>query len=56
MAFIIREGLDNTKYNIGHICFLRNYHYISYHGLAGKRIGVIAFLVITVFGINYTNY
>ena len=31
--------------------FLRNYHYISYHGLAGKRIGVVAFLVMTIFGL-----
>ncbi len=31
--------------------FLRNYHYIDYHGLAGKRIGVVAFLVVTVFGL-----
>ena len=31
--------------------FIRNYHYISYHGLAGKRIGVIAFLLMTVFGL-----
>ena len=31
--------------------FIRNFHYISYHGLAGKRIGVIAFLLMTVFGL-----
>lgn len=31
--------------------FIRNYHYISYHGLAGKRVGVIAFLLMTVFGL-----
>lgn len=31
--------------------FIRNYHYIDYHGLAGKRIGVIAFLMMTVFGL-----
>lgn len=31
--------------------FIRNYHYIGYHGLAGKRIGVIAFLLMTVFGL-----
>jgi hypothetical protein len=31
--------------------FLRNYHYIDYHGLAGKRIGVIIFLSMVVFGL-----
>jgi len=31
--------------------FLRNYHYIDYHGMASKRIGVIAFLLMTFFGI-----
>lgn len=31
--------------------FLRNYHYIDYHGLAGKRIGVIIFLTMVVFGL-----
>ena len=30
---------------------IRNYHYIDYHGLAGKRIGVIAFLIFTFFGL-----
>lgn len=33
--------------------FLRNYHYISYHGLAYKRIGVIVFLLLTAIGITY---
>jgi len=31
--------------------FIRNFHYIDYHGLASKRIGVIAFLLMTVFGL-----
>ncbi len=31
--------------------FMRNYHYIDYHGLAGKRIGMIAFLSMTLFGL-----
>jgi len=31
--------------------FLRNYHYINYHGLAGKRIGVIIFLTMVIFGL-----
>lgn len=31
--------------------FIRNYHYIDYHGLAGKRIGMVAFLLMTVFGL-----
>ncbi len=31
--------------------FLRNYHYIDYHGLAGGRIGVITFIVFTFFGL-----
>jgi len=30
---------------------VRNYHYIDYHGLAGKRIGMIAFLIFTFFGL-----
>lgn len=31
---------------------LRNYHYIDYHGLAYKRIGVIFFLALTLFGLG----
>jgi hypothetical protein len=31
--------------------FIRNYHYINYHGLAYKRIGVIIFLVLTLVGL-----
>lgn len=31
--------------------FMRNYHYIDYHGLASKRIGMIAFLCMCVFGL-----
>jgi len=31
--------------------FLRNYHYIDYHGLAYRRIGVIAFLLLTAVGL-----
>ena len=31
--------------------FLRNYHYIDTHGLAYKRIGVIFFLALTIFGL-----
>lgn len=34
---------------------IRNYHYIAQHGLAYKRIGVIFFLLLTLFGI-YTMY
>lgn len=30
---------------------LRNYHYIAYHGLAYKRIGVIFFLLLTLVGL-----
>lgn len=30
---------------------IRNYHYIHYYGLAYKRIGVIFFLVLTLFGL-----
>jgi hypothetical protein len=30
---------------------LRNYHYIAYHGLAYKRIGVIFFLLLTLIGL-----
>ncbi|MGB0522958.1 MAG: DUF4173 domain-containing protein [Flammeovirgaceae bacterium] len=30
---------------------IRNYHYIHYHGLAYKRIGVIFFLGLTLFGL-----
>ncbi len=33
--------------------FLRNYHYIAYHGLAFKRIGVVVFLIITAIGIVF---
>jgi hypothetical protein len=31
--------------------FIRNYHYIDYHGLAGKRIGMVVFLLMTIFGL-----
>ena len=31
--------------------FLRNFHYINYHGLAYKRIGVIVFLLLTFAGL-----
>lgn len=31
--------------------FLRNFHYINYHGLATKRLGMIAFLSMTLFGL-----
>lgn len=31
--------------------FLRNYHYIEYHGMAYKRMGVIIFLLLTLFGL-----
>ena len=31
--------------------FMRNFHYINYHGLASKRIGMIAFLIMTFFGL-----
>lgn len=31
--------------------FMRNFHYINYHGLASKRIGMIAFLIMTIFGL-----
>lgn len=31
--------------------FLRNYHYIEYHGMAYKRMGVIVFLLLTLFGL-----
>ncbi len=30
---------------------LRNYHYINHYGLAYKRIGVIVFLILTIFGL-----
>lgn len=36
--------------------FLRNYHYIDYHGLAGKRIGVIIFLSMVLFGLATLFY
>lgn len=36
---------------LGISVFLRNYHYISFHGLAYKRIGVIVFLVLVLVGL-----
>ncbi len=36
---------------LGMSVFLRNYHYISFHGLAYKRIGVIVFLVLMLVGL-----
>ncbi|MGV3637331.1 MAG: DUF4173 domain-containing protein [Flavobacteriales bacterium] len=36
---------------LGVSVFLRNYHYISFHGLAYKRIGVMVFLVLVLVGL-----
>lgn len=36
---------------LGVSVFLRNYHYIGFHGLAYKRIGVIVFLVLMLVGL-----
>ena len=36
---------------LGISVFLRNYHYISFHGLAYRRIGVIVFLVLMLVGL-----
>jgi hypothetical protein len=36
---------------LGISVFLRNYHYISFHGLAYKRIGVIVFLIMVLVGL-----
>lgn len=36
---------------LGVSVFLRNYHYISFHGLAYKRIGVIVFLALVLVGL-----
>lgn len=36
---------------LGTSVFLRNYHYIDYHGLAHKRIGVIVFLLLVLIGL-----
>lgn len=36
---------------LGASVFLRNYHYISFHGLAYKRIGVIVFLLLVLIGL-----
>jgi len=36
---------------LGFSVFMRNYHYISFHGLAYKRIGVIVFLLLVLIGL-----
>ena len=36
--------------------FIRNYHYIDYHGLAGKRIGVIAFFGYDIVWTIYADF
>lgn len=36
---------------LGMSVFMRNYHYISFHGLAYKRIGVIVFLALVLVGL-----
>ncbi len=36
---------------LGVSVFLRNWHYISFHGLAAKRIGVIVFLALVLVGL-----
>lgn len=36
---------------LGISVFLRNYHYISFHGLAYKRVGVVVFLVLVLIGL-----
>ncbi len=40
---------------LGISVFLRNYHYIGFHGLAYKRIGVIVFLALVLVGL-FTLY
>lgn len=39
------------NFMLGISVFLRNYHYISFHGLAYKRIGVIVFLLLVLVGL-----
>jgi len=39
------------NFMLGISVFLRNYHYISFHGLAYKRIGVIVFLALVLVGL-----
>lgn len=36
---------------LGISVFIRNYHYMSFHGLAYKRIGVVIFLALVLFGL-----
>ncbi len=57
--FYWRSGILRTlavvwvaqNFILGTSVFLRNYHYISFHGLAYKRIGVIVFLVLVLIGL-----
>ncbi|MBP6313672.1 MAG: DUF4173 domain-containing protein, partial [Flavobacteriales bacterium] len=45
IAWIVQNFILGTS------VFLRNYHYISFHGLAYKRIGVIVFLLLVLVGL-----
>lgn len=67
MLFFFRDNLNFYRNNKGLIWLsrtwiaqnvilaisvgIRNYHYIDHFGLAYKRIGVIAFLTLTIFGL-----
>ena len=41
----------SQNFILGISVFLRNYHYIDFHGLAYKRIGVIVFLALVLVGL-----
>ena len=50
LLWIIQNGV------LAYSVFLRNYHYIDFHGLAYKRIGVLVFICLTIFGLVTMYY
>jgi len=48
---LLSMGWIGQNLILGFSVFLRNYHYINFHGLAAKRIGVVLFLTLVLVGL-----
>lgn len=48
---LLAIGWICQNFILGISVFIRNYHYMDFHGLAHKRIGVVIFLVLVLFGL-----
>ena len=51
MLRLLAHAWIAQNFILGISVFLRNYHYIAFHGLAYRRIGVIVFLVLMLVGL-----